>query len=371
MAEIENNPQWEQGSEFHLLDQSLNSTHFAAPWDQNGLFYGSGRDAMKALLIFGMNTMGWKRLLVPAYFCQTVVKALLETGITVQCYRSWYPGEREENKHMCEVLNGDVALAVNHFGLKREITLGFDISKAAAVIEDHTHDPFSSAAMKSGADYCIASLRKTLPVPDGGVLWSPRNKALPVPPLLTAEHRLAAGEKLEAMRLKGLFLKGEITDKSGYRTLFLSGEKNMSGGKISAISEWSAENLGSFPVLEWREMRKQNYQMLFDALSSLSYVTVLPSASEPGSVPFSCILLFDRAERREFVRQKLIQKNIFPAILWSLEKPAIEGIPMEYIDAGKRMLSLHCDMRYSPTTMKYIAKCIKESGDDFKDQQAA
>lgn len=339
---------------------------FESPWKSDGLFFGSGRDAIKAILFFGMASMGWKRLWVPAYFCQKVVGALLGTGINVQCYPSWFPGQKGETGSPTTVIKGDVVLVVNHFGLKSEINPGFDISNAEAIIEDHTHDPWSSWAFHSKADYCVASLRKTLPVPDGGVLWSPRNQRLPVLPPLTEEHRRAAGNKLEAMELKELFLTGQITDKSRYRTLSLSGEANLCGRNVSAISEWTAQKLGEFPVFEWREARKRNHEMLRQALSSLKWVHVVSSHVMPGTVPFSCVLLFDSAERREFVRTKLIEASIYPAILWPLEKPAVQGIPAEHTDASRRMLSVHCDMRYSTQNMSFIADCIKGFGSEFK-----
>jgi hypothetical protein len=356
---------WEQGSEFHLMENIRKDENYESPWNHNGLFFGSGRDSIKAILSLGMASMGWKRLWVPAYFCQKVVGAILETGINVQCYQSWYPGEMGENDCPCTVIGGDVVLVVNHFGLKSEIKLGFDISNAAAIIEDHTHDPWSSWAFNSKADYCIASLRKTLPVPDGGVLWSPRNQGLPILPSLTEEHRCAVGNKLEAMELKNLFLKGQITDKSRYRTLSLSGEANLCSRNVSAISEWTAQKLGEFPVFEWREARKRNHQALLEALSPLLWVQVIRSSIETDIVPFSCVLLFDSAERREFVRLRLIRANIFPAILWSLEKPAVQGIPEEHVDASKRMLSIHCDMRYSTQDMYRVADYVRNFGQEF------
>jgi hypothetical protein len=92
---------------------------------------------------------------------------------------------------------------------------------------------------------------------------------------------------------------------------------------------------------------------------------VIRSSDETDIVPFSCIHLFDSAERREFVRLKLINANIFPAILWSLDKPAIPGIANEYKDASRRMLSLHCDMRYGAQDMIRIAENIRNFGQNF------
>ncbi len=68
------------------------------------------------------------------------------------------------------VRKGDVLFIVNFFGLKA----AGDYEKARElgipVIEDHSHDPWSQWAIHSKADYVLVSLRKTLPIPDGGAI---------------------------------------------------------------------------------------------------------------------------------------------------------------------------------------------------------
>ena len=64
---------------------------------------------------------------------------------------------------------GDAVLAVNFFGAGTGT--GWADQRAAAdwlLVEDHSHDPFSPWAVGSNADFAFSSLRKTLPVPDGG-----------------------------------------------------------------------------------------------------------------------------------------------------------------------------------------------------------
>ena len=356
---------WEQGSEFQLREDIHHNRPAVYPWDGKGIFFGSGRDAIKAILMFGMASRGWKRLWLPAYFCQEVVSAIAESGIALQSYSSWYPGKSGVSVAP-RFTAGDVVFIVNHFGLHSDAGQGFDMSHASAVIEDHTHDPWSVWTFKSKADYCIASLRKTLPVHDGGVLWSPRQQELPTTPRLTGEHRSAAEKKLESMRLKALFLRGQIADKSGYRALSLAGEEDLCTQNISGILGWTKENLDNFPAQEWREKRKRNFDTVHQSISSLKWVQVVSSDVTTDIVPFSCILLFDTVKRRDFVRTRLIQADIYPAILWSLEKPAVQGIPSDHFDASRRMLSIHCDMRYSTQDMSYVADCIKRFGHEFK-----
>ena len=110
----------------------------------------------------------------------------------------------------------------------------------------------------------------------------------------------------------------------------------------------------------------QALEILLRALSSLKWLQVVCPAMSKNIVPFSCILRFDSTERRKFLCTKLIQTGIYPAILWPLEKPFLKDIRGVYSDASRRMLSIHCDMRYSERDMSYVADRINDSGSQFR-----
>src|SRR5690606_7795309 len=133
--------------------------------DAQGRLYGSGRDALRALLRHGKTQLGWQRLLIPSYFCQDVAASFtreLPTEVYVD-----RPGLRPDERAIA-TREGDAVLNVNLFGF-RTAQWAFKLP-GVAVIEDHTHDPWSAWAATSQADFAVASLRKTLPLPDGGVL---------------------------------------------------------------------------------------------------------------------------------------------------------------------------------------------------------
>ncbi|HTP13550.1 MAG TPA: hypothetical protein VMM37_07960 [Bacteroidota bacterium] len=354
----------EHGSEFHLMEPVEASDRFVSPWSQNGLLFGTGRDAIKGTLTMGMESMGWNCLWVPAYFCQGVVESMAETGIRVRSYYSWYPGNSRTTS-LPVLKKGDVLFTVNHFGLLRQSDPEFAPGRPSAVIEDHSHDPWSLWACNSTADYCVASLRKTLPIPDGGVAWSPLGRRLPDAPPLTEQHRAAAEEKLEAMKLKAQYLSGTLADKSRYRTLSVHGEEHLSHQMPSGALGWTKDHLETFPMARWRDARRANHESLRLRLSTVKWAEVISSGSSPEVVPFSCIIVFDTPERREYVRRKLIESDIYPAILWSLSNPAIPGIPAAHAKASGRMLSVHCDMRYSRNDMVHVGDHIERYGQEF------
>ena len=75
MSELEVHPsRWEHGSFFHL---SLQTGALEAPWrGRPSTLWGSGRDAIRALLAWGRETLGFERVLVPSFFCPEVISAL-------------------------------------------------------------------------------------------------------------------------------------------------------------------------------------------------------------------------------------------------------------------------------------------------------
>ena len=321
--------------------------------------FGSGRDALRALLEHGRATRGWRRLWVPSYLCQEVVSAALLTGIEVQAYAD-NPAECGPGFEGVSGRPGDVLLRVNFFGLRHLGPAEGLRRQGVEIIDDQTHDPWSDSALSDVADWCVASLRKTLPIPDGGVIWSPRGHALPAPAAVSVEHRTASLEKLAAMTLKTLYLAGHHIDKAVFRELALSGEARVAGGRVSGMPTWTSELMTSFPALQWRTRRRDNHASLAGALTGLEGASVL-LAKDSRTCPFSVAILFDTAERRMRVRQKLIAASVYPAVLWPLESPAIPNIRECDLDLSRRLLFLHCDMRYDTADMNRVAHLVRMS----------
>lgn len=327
-----------------------------APWDGKALFLGSCRDALRSLLEHGIAEFGWRRLWVPAYYCQEVVASFLSTGLTVMAYPDG-PNERLDIQRI-DAKAGDVVLLVDFFGLRSRPSLaGFDRT-AVQIIEDHTHDPWSRWAWTSEADWCVASIRKVLPLPDGGVLWSPVGYRVPPSVPVSSEHALASQERFLGMLLKRLYLAGHPVDKATFRRLALSGESRMVASRLSGITGWSMSLLSTFPIDLWREQRRANHQLLGRELASVPWLKVL-QPDESSMCPFSLIILCDSQKRRNRVREGLIESAIYPATLWALDQPVIAGIGPNYSDFSKKMLSIHCDMRYSKDEMEYVAQVIR------------
>ncbi len=335
---------WEHGSDFHL---SSEVGALEAPWGAGpATLWGSGRDAMRGLLRWGRDERGWTRLLVPSFFCESVV-AVLAGELPVARYED-APDAAPPLR--VEAERSDVLLLVNTYGMRSRPR----VDTRALVVEDHTHDPLSPWAFASEADYAVASLRKTLPLPDGGVLWSPKTLPLPAEREATERHAAAASARATAMRLKREYLEGGLVEKAEYRALAATGERAIGRGEVSGITAESRARLPTLPAREWRERRERNLAAFRRALGPVAGARLLEA-------PFAATLVFDSAERRESVRRALVAASIYPAVLWPLETAGTAGIPPRDRALSRRVLSLHCDFRYDERDMRRVADALREA----------
>ncbi len=334
---------WEQGS---ILELSPETGRPRYPWPADASLWGSGRDAMRAILAHGRDVDGWRRLHCPSYMCQRVAAALaMEIDLVA------YPlAPTSDSAPRIETEPGDVVLDIATFG--RHVAPV--VRGPAPIIEDHTHDPLSAAAETSAADYAVASLRKTFPLPDGGVMWSPRGHRLPDERTMTDRHARATLDRLAAMSLKRLYLEGGDVSKDDFRQLSLSGEEDVARGPISGISEFSRQRLASLPAQSWRERRAANLAAFADALGDHTWARLLETT-------FVATIVFDDPAVRDRVRARLIEDRIYPVVYWPLEERVTPGIGDEDIDLSRRILSIHCDQRYVPADMARVAQSVLQA----------
>lgn len=299
----------------------------------NANYYASGRQALIDLI----SNNKWEKLWIPEYFCYDTLEGVKSTGIEIAFYKD-YPGfDDNESIRKLKLKEGDVLLRINYFGMRdwRD-----EISFKIPVIEDHTHDLAGEWAMKSNADYCIASLRKCLPVCEGGMLWSPKKFALPKSPISTSENDRLASMRYEAMKQKRDFLDGNITDRRTFRRMYVESENMFATLPISKISMDSWNVVEELDIQDWNRRKKNNWEKL-QCLKEEGVEILQPE--KESLTPFSLILLFKTKQERDKVRTLLINRQtVYPAVLWR--------IPYEYgiacVDFGDRMLSIHVDGRY-------------------------
>lgn len=340
---------WEHGSEFHWVDPPTGGgdgsveNSLAGP----GVFFGTGRQA----LVGAVTAVSGGRFFVPDFFCPDVTADLVRRGVDVV----GYPDRPVDRLELPPARPGDAVLVVNHFGLRDLRGSATSLRESGVLaIEDHTHDPGSAWARESAADYCFASLRKTLPLPDGGMLWSPARRKLPACPHLTDAHVAATHAKLSAMLLKRHYLAGGAIDKSSFRELAVSAEQALTSEKApSRMAPLGHRLLSSGDWGHWRRRRAENYRLFQRRVSG--DVELLDG--DGGGAPVACVLLAPTAPERERWVRELIQLSIYPAVLWRLDHSPVP------VSAGSaalaaRVLAIHCDGRYAAADMLRVADAV-------------
>jgi hypothetical protein len=337
----------EFGSDFHSCENAFvsDSNYFERIERLN--HYASGRQAIEDII----NQEKWKRIWIPVYFCYEVIDYISSLGIEVKFYDD-NPLKIDDDDYTIKCLpykEGDVLLRVNYYGLRNKRS---NKKLTIPVIEDHTHSIVSDWAIKSDADWCVASLRKSLPIACGGLLWSPQKRNIPDQINTSEECEKMAGIRYEAMRKKAFYLNNG-GDKNEFREKFILSEEMIEGLSLTNMDTKSLNITETMNIMQWFDNRRYNWEILCTKLSD-KFNIIKPSHNEEF-YPFSTIILCDSHKEREILRQYLISNSIYPAILWNV--PQDTNYP-DALDFSKRMLSIHCDARYSTEDIKEMCKII-------------
>lgn len=328
----------EYGGEFSALDTArateLEAGPVLAQLIPGATLWGSGRGALRALLA----GKRWKRIWLPSYICPEVVSAA--EGVAVAFYKDHpllAPAGLPE-----AVQPGDLVLRVNYFGLR-----GAEEAERSVgdVVEDHTHDPTGPWARASRAPFALASLRKTYPTTDGGVLWSPTGAALPAEREPTAHHLAAADAKLHAMALKGQFLRGRSASKEEYRLLSTAGEERI--GTLSGPDPETRKLLRRCSPVVLARHRRAAWEKL---------APETPFTLTPRGDPFALVLDLETEKRRDSFLRALVVENIFPSILWPLSWWKTDK---ESRAVSKRLLTVATDFRYPDDAVANVARVLR------------
>lgn len=350
---------WECGSDFHTYFNFEDGNTIDA--EKEKMFLGTGRYALRLIIDWGRSNYGWKRIFLPSYFCPDVIESVLSTGIITEFY--YDDPVLGNNFQEGNYKSGDVILINNLFGYRSQPDYSSLPQNQIQIIEDHSHDPWSAWSINSRADWCFASLRKSFPVSDGAILWSPKSHQLPPYPKVTIDHYYTSLEKYTGMLLKAIYLLNMPVDKELFRSFIIKGEKQLGTTDISDITEFSKKQIFKIPVNLIRQRKNQNRLSLSKQIKNLNSFQILEPAQSENSCPFSVILCFNSARIRKIFLDSLTQNRIYPAILWPVKRELINDLPSSNSDFSEKMLSIHCDFRYSNQDMNRVGETIIKISD--------
>ena len=338
----------EFGSDFHFIDSYNSGRAHLTDVYRNAILLADGRQCIVVLI----RQYGWKRIWMPDYFCYEVIETIKEqTGIIVKFYEDTPLHEGQVDN--LPFREGDVLLRMNFFGMRGQRN---NKKITCPVIEDHTHDMFAHWALYSDADWCIASIRKSLPLPEGGMMWSPKGHKLTVEVLPTDENEQIAATRWKGMEMKSRYLNGEDVSKDEFRRHYTETEEWFDHAEPALLDERSKTVVSKqLDINLWQGAKRKNWALL-QRLVNRDVCKVLNPEDETCTM-FSLVLLFDNKETRDKVRKHLIEACVYPAILWAVPESASENARC----FSEIMLSVHCDGRYTEDDIRQLANILNKA----------
>lgn len=331
----------EIGSDFEMYDgenQAAECRLFT-----HATLLASGRQAIYNAVMMASA----KRLWIPAYFCYEVIDTLRSYGLEIAYYDD-HPLAGVGENAILEELNPDEALLqVNYFGLRAS---NVRPNTAAVVIEDQTHNLTASGE----GDIKVASLRKSLPVALGGAIFTSSQNALALSQ--AAETESLANRRYSYMRLKSMYLRGMISSKDAFRSGFVESEEEVASLPVSQIDSTSKKLINDFDVYSLYNKKLQNWSYANERLGKRLDIM---QPEDNSCIPFSIVALTADKSERDALREYLINRSIYPAVLWAMPTCQHDIYP-EAFDLSERLLSLHCDYRYDIEDMERLCNVIEE-----------
>lgn len=311
----------------------------------------TGRDALKVVAReFAKSTV-----LIPALSCDSMITPFEKYNHEVKYYklnRDYSIDVEYLSSLILDKVSPILFLYMDYFGNKalndsqlNELKINFP---NLVFIEDRTHNLFVENRNQFKADFTIASLRKWVNIPDGGLLWTDRklmNKEF-------SEDLSFFESRLKAQCLRNEFFKtGDELTKISYRKVFSTVTDSIDEDLLPGLmSEYSRELLKQIDFTLINETRRKNASILISELKGFNFVQKKIGL---GDV-YVAILI----ENRDEIQRKLASKGIFCTIIWPLSDEQKENCSIaKYTE--EHILTIYCDQRYTSEDMKFVAKCIR------------
>lgn len=316
-----------------------------------GMCLRSGRDALKVVA----REFEPSIVLLPALACNSMIISFEMYGHKIKYYRlnkdysidleSLYSLIPAEKKRI-------LFLYMDYFGNRAIQDSDLDRLRssypALIFIEDRTHNLFVKTSHIFKCDFTIASLRKWINIPDGGLLWTDKK----LKKRDYSEDLTFSEIRLHAQCMRNEFLQtGEEGIKNEYRRIFSTVTDLIDIEMLPGLMSLYSYKLATKANLKnINEVRCRNAQVLINELRGFKFIQ---PQSGLGDL-YAAILI----ENRDAVQRMLASMGIFCTIIWPLndEQRLVCEIARYTED---HVLAVYCDQRYTIEDMKYIAFCIR------------
>lgn len=306
-----------------------------------------GRDALKAIAQRYKNAVA----LIPALACDSMFTPFEMNGHEVR----FYP--YDEAFHIqIEPLQAlidersTLFLYMDYFGNKAidddELEQLQKAYPQMVFVEDRTHNLLIEKNRAFVPDYTVASLRKWINIPDGGLLWCHGSEQQSE----IDEDTNFSEKRLYAQCLRNeYFHTGNEEIKKQYRSIFSHLDGLIDTKEPYRMSAYAMELAKRADWGRVKDQRRKNAEVLIQRLKNNQHVKfVQPNAGQ------SDLYVELLVERRDEIQSRLSAKGVFCTIIWPLcDRQRKACAWSKYVE--EHMLAAPCDQRYDESDMIYIA----------------
>lgn len=351
----------EVGSIFPLSDSILNKAESEQKvFTKDRVYYSLCREALSDIAKALKETN--RKVLIPAYTCQTVITPFEEAGWECNYYSINKNLRIDTNRLLKNVEKIQPSLLVVHpfFGMDlndEEVRLLNSIRKKGIdIVLDLTQCLFSSKHY-SFPSFIVASYRKWMPIPDGGYLIN-----------LSKPERIKQPEnenpEFTERESAAMYLRGQYFANGEQRTKDISirlskvadfiAESNISAHKMSQIA---------YNLLQEEDMERNqkcrfiNYTYLFQNIRESEKVTkVCHDLNEVTTAPLYFTLF---VENRPDLQKLLAKDSIYAPVIWPVVDDRVL-INDEVRFIYDHVLAIPCDQRYDEKDMQRVVDMLNK-----------
>jgi hypothetical protein len=305
---------------------------FGDPFPSSFLKFQSARSALRAVL----EASEFTRVLLPAYICDSVIRAVSDAGRTLEFYRL----DEQLGPRVPGAIPEDTALlCVNYFGLCEDIVIRTKNTVAPnQLIVDNTQALFAPHSEAFGSIY---SPRKFVGLPDGGFLAT--RTSMIVPPTEDDHGSMRRMEHL-LMRMAG-------TARDGYSS-FVASDRSLEDTRPLRMSRLTSRLLRSVDMHVVKSQRRANFTRLAAAFDPIN-IRRWPLGHACVPLCYPLVLENDMTD----VRKVLADRNIYVPTYWEDARQRIEDDSVEKVMLDN-CLALPCDQRYRDEHIDRLIDCV-------------
>ncbi len=343
------------GSYFHLEDyqyinDELLKNNFVELNFDYKIFY-TGRHALLHILNEIISTKQISKIWFPNYYCQHTLHWIKKAYPDIYIYEL-NPFEFSDDTidPAKFATSNDIVIINNYWGLSK-----MTIEKKKnhpIIIEDHSHGWLSDKCLNSKADYCFVSLRKSLPIPLGGIYWKPGANVSNKKYNFKEDNKFYAIWDLmvKAMQLKTSFISTtNIKDSSSYLPLFYEVEEALNDyTDFVKLSPDHEEFIKSYIHIDTKKIKGENLSILYNKIPENHCFKIVKKENHTA---FGLHLLFKNEDFFNSFRKHMVTNGIYPSSLWPDNKINYQW---------RYFLNIHIDYRYNTKDLNFITLKINE-----------